>query len=80
MKPDPQALDDRVACLRGSIERLSKFAPGVPFITNTGAHAKGDMSEAMKVVAEKLKELGKVAEDNGVLLALEPLKPNVGQC
>lgn len=75
MTPDPKPLDERVACLRGSIERLAKFAPGVPFITNTGAHPKGDMAEAMKVAAEKLKELAKVAADNGVLLALEPLNP-----
>ena len=75
MMPDPKPLDERVACLRRSIERLGKFAPGVPFITNTGAHPKGDMAEAMKVVAEKLKELAKVATDNGVLLALEPLNP-----
>ena len=75
MMPDPKPLDERVACLRGSIERLGKFAPGVPFITNTGAHPKGDMAEAMKVVAAKLKELAKVATDHGVLLALEPLNP-----
>ena len=75
MMPDPKPLDERVACLRRSIERLGKFAPGVPFITNTGAHPKGNMAEAMKVVAEKLKELAKVATDDGVLLALEPLNP-----
>lgn len=75
MMPDPKPLGDRVACLRSSIERLGKFAPGVPFITNTGAHPKGDMAEAMKVVAQELKELAKVATDNGVLLALEPLNP-----
>src|ERR1700712_5536818 len=31
MTPDPKQLDERVACLRGSIERLARFAPGVPF-------------------------------------------------
>lgn len=75
MKPDPKPFDERVACLRASIERLAKYAPGVPFITNTGAHPKGDMADAMKVVSAKLKELAPVAADHGVTLALEPLNP-----
>lgn len=76
MKPDPKGLNDRVAALRGSIERLGRYAPGAPFITNTGAHPAGDMAEAMRVCGEKLGELAKVAADNGVLLALEPLNPS----
>jgi sugar phosphate isomerase/epimerase len=75
MMPDPKPLDERVACLRRSIERLGRFAPGAPFITNTGAHPKGDMAEAMTVVSRELKELAKVAIDHGVTLALEPLNP-----
>ena len=75
MTPHPDALDERVAALRGSIERLGRHTPGVPFITNTGAHPKGDMAEAMEVVATKLGELARVAADNGVELALEPLNP-----
>ena len=75
MQPDPKGLDDRVTALRSSIERLGRFAPGVPFITNTGAHPKGDMAEAMRIVGDQLGELAKVAADNGVLLALEPLNP-----
>lgn len=50
MTPDPKPLDERVKALRGSIERLGRYAPGVPFITNTGAHPKdgvtGDRSPA----------------------------------
>ena len=75
MMPDPKPLGERVACLRQSIERLGRFAPGVPFITNTGAHPKGDMAEAMTIVGQELKELAKVAVDHGVTLALEPLNP-----
>ncbi len=75
MMPNPKPIDDRVACLRKSIERLAKFSPGVPFITNTGAHPKGDMAEAMTVVAAKLGELGRIAADHGVTMALEPLNP-----
>ncbi|MDP9056613.1 MAG: sugar phosphate isomerase/epimerase [Pseudomonadota bacterium] len=75
MTPEPAALADRTACLRQSIERLGRYAPGVPFITNTGAHPRGDMAEAMRVVAVQLRELARVAADNGVRLALEPLNP-----
>jgi len=76
MTPHPDGLDERTAALRGSIERLARYAPGVPFITNTGAHPRGDMADAMTVVADRLGELARVAADNGVLLALEPLNPS----
>lgn len=75
MTPQPEPLDERVARLRGSIERLARYAPGAPFITNTGAHPKGDMDEAMRVVAAQLAALAPVAADHGVRLALEPLNP-----
>ena len=75
MVPEPAALADRVACLRKSIERLGRYAPGAPFITNAGAHPRGDMAEAMRVVARELKALAPVAADYGVRLALEPLNP-----
>lgn len=75
MMPQPTDLKARIAALRGSIERLARFAPGVPFITNTGAHPKGDTDEAMRVVGDALGELARVAADHGVTLALEPLNP-----
>lgn len=75
MMPGPASLDDRVACLRRSIERLARHAPGAPFITNAGAHPRGDMAEAMAVVARELGRLAPVAADHGVRLAIEPLNP-----
>ena len=75
MTPEPKPLDERVAALRGTIERLGRFAPGVPFITNTGAHPKGDTDDAMRVVTRELMALAPVAADHGVRLALEPLNP-----
>ncbi|WP_375382639.1 sugar phosphate isomerase/epimerase family protein [uncultured Sphingomonas sp.] len=75
MMPRPTNLKDRVAALRGSIERLARFAPGRPFITNTGAHPGGDTAEAMRMVGDALGELAHVAADHGVTLALEPLNP-----
>ncbi len=73
--PDPQSLAERVAMLRGSIERLARFAPGAPFIVNTGAHPSGDMADAMRVVTRELARLAEVAADHGVKIALEPLNP-----
>ena len=75
MTPKPQPLDERVTRLRGSIEKLARFAPGAPFITNVGAHPKGDMAEAMRVVTRELKALAPIAADHGVRIALEPLNP-----
>ena len=75
MTPEPKLLEDRVSALRGSIERLAKYAPDVPFITNTGAHPDGDMNETMRVVARELKKLAPIAADHGIKLALEPLNP-----
>ena len=75
MTPEPKPLEDRVARLRASIEKLARFAPGAPFITNVGAHPKGDMAEAMRVVTRELKALAPVAAEHGVRIALEPLSP-----
>jgi sugar phosphate isomerase/epimerase len=75
MTPDPKGVADRTAALKASIARLAPFAPGVTFITNTGAHPKGDMAQAMAVVTETLKALGPFAGDHGVTVALEPLNP-----
>ncbi len=75
MVPEPRRLEDRIAALRSTIERLGPHAPGAPFIINTGAHPTGDLDEAMRVVARELKTLAPIAADHGVRLALEPLNP-----
>jgi sugar phosphate isomerase/epimerase len=75
MTPAPGPVAARSACFRGSIERLARFAPGAPFICNTGAHPKGDMADATAVVIRELKALAPVAADHGVKIALEPLNP-----
>jgi sugar phosphate isomerase/epimerase len=76
MMPEPKSLPDRLSALRGTIERLGRYAPDVPFITNTGPHPKGDMAEAMRLAGDGLGELARVAADHGVRLALEPLNPS----
>ncbi len=75
MAPEPSSMADRVARMRSSIERLAPFAPKAPFIVNTGAHPKGDMDDAMRVVGKELKELALIAADHGIRIALEPLNP-----
>lgn len=75
MVPNPEGPDARLSRLRGSIERLARFAPGAPFITNTGAHPKGDLAGAMRVTERALRELAPIAAEHGVRLALEPLNP-----
>ena len=75
MAPKPTAMADRILRMRTSIERLARFAPGAPFIVNTGAHPKGDMDEAMHIVGKELGELAIIAADHGIRIALEPLNP-----
>jgi sugar phosphate isomerase/epimerase len=73
MTPEPRDLDARVSRLRLSIERLSPFAGGCPFIVNTGAPDKGNIEAMVKTTVRELKELAGFAADHGVSLALEPL-------
>ena len=75
MQPDPGGVADRVSMFRLSIERLARFAPGAPFICNTGAPPQGNMQEAMAVTVRELKALAPFAADHGVRIALEPLNP-----
>ena len=73
MQPEPKDLNERVARLRSSIERLSPFAGGCPFIVNTGAAVKGDINATVKDTVRELRNLAGFAADYGVSLALEPL-------
>jgi sugar phosphate isomerase/epimerase len=75
MQVDPVSVQDRADRFRRSIERLARFAPGAPFICNTGAQPKGDMAEAMAVVVRELRALAPIAAEHGVRIALEPLNP-----
>ena len=73
MQPEPKDLYERLSRLRLSIERLSPFARGCPFIINTGAADKGDINAMVKTTVHELRDLAGFAADYGVSLALEPL-------
>lgn len=73
MQPEPQRLKERVSRLCLSIERLSPFAAGCPFILNTGAAEKGDIEAMISTTIRELKQLSGFAADQGVRLAIEPL-------
>lgn len=73
MQPEPKNLSERMARLRLSIERLSAFAAGCPFILNTGAPDKGNIDAMVKTTVIELRELAGFAADHGITLALEPL-------
>jgi sugar phosphate isomerase/epimerase len=73
MKPAPKELSARVSRLRLSIERLSPFAEGCPFILNTGVPENGNIEAMTKTTISELKKLAEFAADHGVSLALEPL-------
>ena len=75
MQPEPSDPAKRFERLVSSIERLAQYAPGVPFITNTGAPEEGDVAGACAYVSERLGELGPMAASHGVKVALEPLNP-----
>jgi sugar phosphate isomerase/epimerase len=73
MQPDPKNLSQRVSRLRSSIERLSPFAGGCPFILNTGAPEKGNIYAVVNTTIREIRDLAGFAADHGVRLALEPL-------
>jgi len=73
MTPEPRSLNKRISRLRSSIERLSPFAAGCPFILNTGAPEKGNIDAMVKTTVRELQDLAGFAADHGVSLALEPL-------
>lgn len=75
MQPQPKSLHARTARLRTSIERLAPFAPGCPFILNTGAPEGGNIQGLIDIVIKEVSELAAFATRYDVKLALEPLNP-----
>jgi sugar phosphate isomerase/epimerase len=73
IQANPRDMYERVSRLRLSIERLSPFTVGCPFILNTGSPEKGNIDAMVKTTVRELQNLAGFAADQGVSLALEPL-------
>jgi sugar phosphate isomerase/epimerase len=74
-QPEPRDHGERLARLRGSIERLARYAPGASFVTNTGPAPGGDLAGLLDAAVSDHRELADVAAAHGVRIALEPLSP-----
>ncbi|REE99867.1 sugar phosphate isomerase/epimerase family protein [Thermomonospora umbrina] len=75
MMPEPADPRHRLDRLRRTIERIAPYAPGAPFVVNTGPAPGGDMAAALDRIEEGLAALTRFAADHGVRVALEPLHP-----
>lgn len=75
MQPQPEGLSDRLALFRRAIERVGPFAPGAPFVCNTGPPPNGDVREVFDVAAREYRALADSAGERGARVALEPLSP-----
>lgn len=74
-QPEPEGVSERTDLFRRAIERISPFAPGAPFVTNTGPPPDGDLQEVFDVAAREYRGLADFAQTHGARVALEPLSP-----
>lgn len=75
MQPEPKDLRERTAQFRRAIERTSRFAQGVPFVSNTGPPPNGNIQHVFDVAAQEYRALADFAQARGARIALEPLSP-----
>jgi sugar phosphate isomerase/epimerase len=75
MQPEPENIGERLERFRGAIELISPFAPGVPFVCNTGPPREGNVEEVVETAVREYRPLADFAAGHGVKVALEPLSP-----
>jgi sugar phosphate isomerase/epimerase len=73
MQPEPENPPERMARFRRAIERISRFARGAPFVSNTGPPPNGNVRDVFDVAVREYRELADFAQEQGVSVALEPL-------
>ena len=76
-QPVPQNIESRMARFRQSIERLAPYAPGTPFVTNTGIAPNGSMEEVIETAVREYRQLSDFAAGHGARIALEPLNASI---
>jgi sugar phosphate isomerase/epimerase len=74
-QPEPEDLYERTSLFRRAIERMGRFARGIPFVTNTGPPPAGNVQKVMEVAAREYRMLADFARVCGASIALEPLNP-----
>lgn len=75
LQPEPHAPAERGARFREAVERIAPFAPGAPFVLNTGIAPNGHFAEAFSVLTREFRRWSDHAAEHGVRLAIEPLNP-----
>jgi sugar phosphate isomerase/epimerase len=76
-QPEPIAVPERMALFRSTIELCGPHAAGVPFVTNTGVPANGNIEEVLGAAAREYRAVADAAGDHGARVALEPLNPSI---
>jgi sugar phosphate isomerase/epimerase len=75
MQPEPEGIGERLERFRRAIELIAPFAPGVPFVCNTGPPRDGNVEEVVETAVREYRPLADFAAGHGVKVALEPLSP-----
>jgi len=76
-QPVPQNIELRMTRFRQSIERLAPYAPGTPFVTNTGIAPNGSIQEVIETAVREYRQLSDFAAGHGARIALEPLNASI---
>ncbi|HET7478415.1 MAG TPA: sugar phosphate isomerase/epimerase family protein [Rubrobacteraceae bacterium] len=74
-QPEPKDVPGRLALYRRAIERIVPFAPGSPFVCNTGPPPDGNIQEVLDTAVKEYRGLADFAAEHGARIALEPLSP-----
>lgn len=73
---EPAEPKERMKLFRRAVENIGPYVPaGTPFVANTGIAPNGNFREGWDVCVREMREICKVAGDDGMRIAMEPLNP-----